>query len=64
MLGAPLPLNLWPNLWKEIEPEAETSFANDPTPIQLFVAALGLKRRTSLPELQIPDPDGSIPGPA
>jgi hypothetical protein len=53
MLGAPLPLNLWPNLWKEVEPDAEANSAGDPTPVQLLVAALGLKR---VPP-SIPTPD-------
>lgn len=43
MLGEPLPLNLWPNLWKVIEPETERSFAADPTPVQLLAEALGLR---------------------
>jgi len=30
-------------LWKAIEPDAETSFAADPTPVRLLVEALGLK---------------------
>ena len=56
MLGEPLPLNLWPNLWKAIEPDAETSFAADPTPVQLLVAALGLKYPGPPPPPQNPDP--------
>jgi hypothetical protein len=56
MLRAPLPLNLWPNLWKEIEPDAETRLADDPTPVQLLVAALGLRLLTPPPEIQSPDP--------
>lgn len=43
MLGEPLPLNLWPNLWRTIEPDASTSFAAHPTPVQLLVETLGLK---------------------
>jgi hypothetical protein len=55
MLGEPLPLNLWPNLWKAIEPESETSFGANPTPVQLLVEALGLRcPRPSA--LQNPDP--------
>src|ERR1700722_3868386 len=57
MLGAPLPLNLWPNLWKEIEPEVETSITAVSTPVQLLVATLGLRRVAPSPELQSPDPD-------
>jgi hypothetical protein len=55
MLGEPLPLNLWPNLWKAIEPDAETSFAVDPTPVQLLVGALGLKC-PGPPPAQNPEP--------
>jgi hypothetical protein len=55
MLRAPLPLNLWPNLWKEIDPDAETRLANDPSPVQLLVAALGLRLLTPPPEFQTPD---------
>jgi hypothetical protein len=56
MLGEPLPLNLWPNLWKAIEPDAETSFAADPTPVQLLVEALGLKCPRAPAAPQNPDP--------
>jgi hypothetical protein len=55
MLGEPLPLNLWPNLWKAIDPDAETSFAADPTPVQLLVEALGLKCPGPPPAPQNPD---------
>ena len=54
MLGAPLPLNLWPNLWKAIEPSEETSPDDDATPIQLLVTALGLKCPPAPPEPQGP----------
>jgi hypothetical protein len=40
MLGERLPLNLWPNLWKAIEPLAEPSGAAETTPVRLLVAAL------------------------
>ena len=43
MLAEPLPLNLWPMLWKAIEPDTETSFAADSTPVRLLVEALGLR---------------------
>lgn len=43
MLGAPLPLNLWPRLWKTVEPSAVESSVDDPTPVRLLVAALGLE---------------------
>ena len=43
MLGEPLPLNLWPKLWKAIEPNAEARIPADPTPVRLLVEALGLK---------------------
>jgi len=56
MLGEPLPLNLWPKLWKAIEPDAETSFAGDPTPVQLLVEALGLKCPRAPAAPQNPDP--------
>src|SRR5580693_2572500 len=56
MLGEPLPLNLWPNLWKAIEPEAHASCAAELTPVRLLVAALGLERATPLVESQKPDP--------
>jgi hypothetical protein len=52
MLAAPLPLNLWPNLWKAIEPGDETRCDGDATPVQLLVAALGLKYPPSPPEPQ------------
>jgi len=55
MLGAPLPLNLWPNLWKAIEPDTNTE-GRGTTPVQLLVAALGLKYPTSPP--QPPKPGG------
>ena len=54
MLGAPLPLNLWPNLWKAIEPDTNTE-GRGSTPVQLLVAALGLKYPTSPPQPQKPD---------
>jgi hypothetical protein len=56
MLGEPLPLNLWPNLWKAIEPDAEPSGAIETTPVRLLVAALGLECGKSWPALQDPDP--------
>jgi hypothetical protein len=43
MLGQPLPLNLWPNLWKTIEPSAGRTGAVEVTPVRLLVAALGLQ---------------------
>jgi hypothetical protein len=55
MLGAPLPLNLWPNLWKSIEPDAvPIAIEGDPTPVQLLVATLGLKY-PSAPDPGTPD---------
>jgi hypothetical protein len=54
MLGAPLPLNLWPNLWKAIEPNSDTE-GRASTPVQLLVAALGLRYPTSPPQPQKPD---------
>lgn len=56
MLGKPLPLNLWPNLWKAIEPNAERNGAIETTPVRLLVAALGLECGKSVPALQNPDP--------
>ena len=47
MLGQPLPLNLWPKLWKTIEPNAQSNSVGDPTPVQLFIEALGLTCLTS-----------------
>lgn len=41
MLGSPLPLNLWPKFWKVIEPDAEVTLPEDPTPVRLLVVALG-----------------------
>jgi hypothetical protein len=55
MLCEPLPLNLWPNLWKAIEPEAHASCAAQLTPVRLLVAALGLERMTPVPEIRKPD---------
>ena len=52
MLGAPLPLNLWPNLWKAIEPGDERTLDGDATPVQLLISALGLKCPPSPPEPQ------------
>lgn len=43
MLKEPLPLNLWPNLWKAVEPNAEGAI--DTTPVRLLAAALGLECR-------------------
>ena len=56
MLGEPLPLNLWPNLWKAIEPEAHAHCAAELTPVRLLVAALGLERTPPVAESQKPDP--------
>ena len=56
MLGAPLPLNLWPNLWKAIEPDTNTE-GRGSTPVQLLVAALGLKYPTSPPQPPKPADD-------
>jgi hypothetical protein len=42
MLGEPLPLNLWPNLWNAIAPHAEPNGAVYTTPVRLLVGALGL----------------------
>ena len=56
MLGEPLPLNLWPKLWKAIEPDTETSFGADPTPVQLLVEALGLRCPRPLAASHNPDP--------
>jgi hypothetical protein len=56
MLGEPLPLNLWPNLWKAIEPEAQPSCGAELTPVRLLVAALGLERTTPSQESQNSDP--------
>jgi hypothetical protein len=55
MRGAPLPLNLWPQLWKAIEPEAEMNFTGEPTPVGLLIAALGLTRLMSAPVPQKSD---------
>jgi hypothetical protein len=49
MRGAPLPLNLWPKLWRAIEPEAEMSSTGEHTPVDLLIAALGLKPLMSAP---------------
>ena len=56
MLGEPLPLNLWPNLWKAIEPDAERSGAIETTPVRLLVAALGLECGKPVPAPPNPDP--------
>jgi hypothetical protein len=56
MLGEPLPLNLWPRLWKAIEPAAETRCAADPTPVKLLVEALGLRYPEGPPASQDSDP--------
>jgi hypothetical protein len=48
-------LNLWPNLWKAIEPDAEPSGSIETTPVRLLVAALGLECGKSWPALQDPD---------
>jgi hypothetical protein len=55
MLGEPLPLNLWPNLWKAIEPENDGNCAAELTPDRLLVAALGLQPTTPAPQSQKPD---------
>jgi hypothetical protein len=49
MLGEPLPLNLWPNLWKAIEPEGPANSAAELTPVRLLVAALGLALKAPVP---------------
>ena len=56
MLGEPLPLNLWPNLWKAIEPQTQASRTAELTPVRLLVAALGLEQTRLLPESQKPEP--------
>lgn len=50
MLGEPLPLNLWPNLWKALEPCAEENLPDEATPVRLLVAALGLECSKSHPD--------------
>jgi hypothetical protein len=55
MLGEPLPLNLWPNLWRAIEPETRPSCTAELTPVRLLVAALGLEQPTPSPESQKPE---------
>jgi hypothetical protein len=55
MLGEPLPLNLWPRLWKTIEPDGPASCAAELTPVRLLVAALGLQPTTPPPESQKPE---------
>jgi hypothetical protein len=46
MLGSPLPLNLWPNLWLTIvsnEHQRSTACGDDEeSPVKLLAAALGL----------------------
>jgi hypothetical protein len=59
MLGEPLPLNLWPNLWKALEacaeensPKESSPEENSPdelSPVRLLVAALGLECGKSAP---------------
>jgi hypothetical protein len=44
-----LPLNLWPNLWKALEPCAEENSPDEPSPVRLLVAALGLECGRSPP---------------
>ena len=56
MLGAPLPLNLWPKFWKAIEPDAEPILASDPTPARLFVAALSASTLPVPRQPQNPEP--------
>jgi hypothetical protein len=40
MIGSPLPLNVWPNLWKVIAPDTDATTGE--SPVQLLAAALGL----------------------
>lgn len=54
MLGEPLPLNLWPNLWKAIEPHSVPSGAIETTPVRLLVSALGLECGKSAPQNRDP----------
>jgi hypothetical protein len=45
MLGSPLPLNLWPNLWLTIVSNEQPSAASgddEESPVKLLAAALGL----------------------
>jgi hypothetical protein len=45
MLGSPLPLNLWPNLWLTIVSNEYPGLAacvDDESPVRLLAAALGL----------------------
>ena len=45
MLGSPLPLNLWPNLWLTVvsdEYPGLTACVDDESPVRLLAAALGL----------------------
>lgn len=50
MLDEPLPLNLWPNLWRTIEPEVQAGGAGELRPVRLLVEALGLNHAKPLPE--------------
>jgi hypothetical protein len=52
MLGAPLPLNLWPNLWRTIEPSTP---ARGESPVQLLAAALGLANPVAFPSPPTPE---------
>lgn len=40
MVGAPLPLNLWPNLWKAIDPEAPGKGKRRVSPVEVLARAL------------------------
>jgi hypothetical protein len=52
MLGAPLPLNLWPNLWRTIEPSTR---ATGESPVQLLAGVLGLASLVAFPSLTAPE---------
>jgi hypothetical protein len=55
MRGAPLPLNLWPKLWRAIEPESEMTTTGEHTPVDLLIAALGLRPLISASMPRNPD---------
>ena len=45
MVGSPLPLNLWPNLWKAVDPESPGKPATRRvSPVEVLVWALGLDK--------------------
>jgi hypothetical protein len=46
MVGSPLPLNLWPKVWKAVDPESLTKpVMRWVSPVEVLVWSLGIEKR-------------------